>query len=154
MSPILCGWFSSETSGARLPPEAVVGRIKKPVARTGLNDALNLAGQRFRQLVADLFQQGLHHARVTAHDVAAGVEVVATGKVGGDGTGFTGDQFACGQIPRLEPQLPVAIDATGGDIYRPTRSRTFSIRSGSGETLNSSWRHGFSPNARQISDTL
>src|SRR3954447_15675732 len=39
-------------------------------------------------------------------------------------------------------------------MYRPTRSRIFSTRSGSGETLKESCRHGLSPNARQISPTV
>src|SRR4051794_30988636 len=36
-------------------------------------------------------------------------------------------------------------------MYNPTRSRIFSIKSGSGETLKESCRHGLRPNARQIS---
>ena len=44
--------------------------------------------------------------------------------------------------------------ATGGFMYSPTRSRTFSTRSGSGETLKLSCRHGLSPKARQISSTV
>ena len=39
-------------------------------------------------------------------------------------------------------------------MYKATRSRIFSTRSGSGDTLNSSWRHGLSPNARQIWRTV
>ncbi len=39
-------------------------------------------------------------------------------------------------------------------MYRPTRSRTFSTSSGSGETLKLSWSQGLSPNARQISATV
>jgi hypothetical protein len=39
-------------------------------------------------------------------------------------------------------------------MYSATMSRIFSTRSGSGDTLNSSWRHGLSPNARQISLTV
>ena len=39
-------------------------------------------------------------------------------------------------------------------MYRATRSRIFSTRSGSGDTLKSSSRHGLSPNARQISPTV
>ena len=41
---------------------------------------------------------------------------MATGKVGGDGASFTGDQLACSQIPGLEAQLPVTIDAASGHI--------------------------------------
>ena len=44
--------------------------------------------------------------------------------------------------------------ATGGLRYSPTRSRIFSTRSGSGEILKLSVRHGLSPNARQISRTV
>jgi hypothetical protein len=39
-------------------------------------------------------------------------------------------------------------------MYNPTTSRTFSTRSGSGDTLKLSWRHGLRPNARQISETV
>ena len=39
-------------------------------------------------------------------------------------------------------------------MYRPTRSRTFSTRSGSGDTLKLSWSQGLSPNAFQISATV
>ena len=39
-------------------------------------------------------------------------------------------------------------------MYNPTRSRTFSIRSGSGDTLKESCFHGLRPNARQISATV
>jgi hypothetical protein len=44
--------------------------------------------------------------------------------------------------------------ATGGSMYKPTRSRIFSTSSGSGDTLKLSVRHGLSPKARQISDTV
>src|SRR3954453_14874698 len=44
--------------------------------------------------------------------------------------------------------------ATGGFMYIPTRSRIFSIKSGSGEALKESCRHGLRPNARQISPTV
>lgn len=39
-------------------------------------------------------------------------------------------------------------------MYNATRSRIFSTSSGSGDTLNSSWRHGLSPKARQILPTV
>jgi hypothetical protein len=44
--------------------------------------------------------------------------------------------------------------ATGGFMYRPTRSRIFSTSSGSGLTLKLSERQGLSPKARQISATV
>src|SRR5215213_8386191 len=44
--------------------------------------------------------------------------------------------------------------ASGGFMYRPTRSRIFSTRSGSGDTLKLSCCHGLSPKARQISATV
>ena len=40
--------------------------------------------------------------------------------------------------------------ASGGFRYRPTMSRTLSMNSGSGDSLNVSIRCGLSPNARQI----
>ena len=39
---------------------------------------------------------------------------------------------------------------SGGFMYRPTMSRTFSINSGSGDSLNVSLRCGCNPKARQI----
>jgi hypothetical protein len=42
----------------------------------------------------------------------------------------------------------------GGAGYRPATSRILPVSSGSGETLNVSVRHGWSPNACQIRSTL
>src|SRR3990167_10926563 len=42
---------------------------------------------------------------------------------------------------------------SGGSMYSPTMSRTFSTNSGSLESLKVSWRWGCSPNARQMRDT-
>ena len=66
-------------------------------------------------------------------------------------------QSRSGPVERLDLGFSSTANTTaaiGGFMYNPTRSGTFSIRSGSGDTLKLSWRHGLRPNARQISATV
>ncbi|VXA78606.1 conserved hypothetical protein [Aeromonas salmonicida] len=83
-----------------------------------------LLGQRFRQVLTDLAEHLFQNARVGNHYVAGVFVVVTTDEVGDDGTGLFGQQFTGCGIPRLEADLPEAVDATGGHIGQIQRGRT------------------------------